>query len=1013
MALNSLIRKIDLKANCDLSSYRMDVHNYEGFAETNSLFFNKRLHSWFTRGSSSDEGVAGLKFVAEGYYFKVYRGTVTASNYIGMVSRYYTKLEDWDGNVTNPVIVKNPFLAGGEAKYFQPGAGALKDRTIGEVSDHYVRKLSNGYYTDTHYYPGGWQTVLYDNNGESVYNFLSQFKDGFPYYASQDETFFIDISQEWTYPEEESSSRPTCKVRGTVALRLNANDILFVSANGKEARIYNINTGRTRYDALTVAVDLTRYATYSGESDIQRSYTLTSRNKDELARLKSEVEIFLERSMYGADRTIKGLFSVGIQVFNGSVFIRGSVKGEVFGEWNNLLSDTGRIQTKRNSEITKDTSALLGNENPLLYLTENGRELKTGAEKITLTIEQEPTPGYEQSIFLYKEEFSTTVTNYSFLVEAHNYSVKAGDFAINYVNNVPESIGYKYHKLMYLEGKEENGVAVEIKQVETNTIYFQKGSQYYKIRRAYANDWQEMCVNVGNIYLVFLTEGYLNALYIPGVRWFCSCDDWNNRIIWRVQNENILYTLQNSRIGQHWQNANYPETVSAQYGSIPTRCVAAGLNVSPYASSATWDGESYVYDENGQVVDTYGWSYGHSLDGYYYPVSYSVDVGSMTPCFWDDYTAPPESGINYTVFMANMAGGSLGALTKVGYMNYGGFVADTGAEAFVDPQPTYYQDNPPLLGTTYTVFTSTSIVNIDSVSYYLMQNVNMSNIVLLYQTNDIASISESDKQFVINGSVYTYRHQAQRIVDSNNRWVCDTHLFHYIGFSSHYAYFYCDFDKALYAFNGDNTMTRLATIEKYTLRYSTDGANSQVDALNIPSIDLVVLNLGVAAGVIYGDQVAIIQTGNITSWSIDNNRGFIKINGVYYSLIYENVAANYSGIVNTLPVNIETEFYGDSEGETNVINDCVYLTLANIANQNSGKLKIKAVVLQNGKTKETEEKEFFLKPEDFDNNMTLIKYQPAMQEAKGFKLKISSDFEIAELKIGTSQGALNQTTKRI
>ena len=997
MALNSLIRKIDLKANCDLSSYRMDVHNYEGFAETNSLFFNKRLHSWFTRGSSSDEGVADLRFVAEGDYFKVYRGTVTPSNYIGQVSRYYTKLEDWDGNVTSPTIVENPFPAENHPRFYKKGV-ALKDGYLGTALDTYIRQLPGGYYTVCKYNNGLWTTSLYAPDG-SLITAIDNSSRLEPYFATASKTFTCDFYEDLGTNQH---------LQGKATLTLYAGDVLFINDVSTAAYIINVYSGSTASDRLWIKAEgnLIFPTSTGGLINLHAEAEKRSVDRFQMSFLAVQADFPQAYGSMGAYLA----YYVHVQVLNGNIYFKGSfithsvnLGGQsVYHSYSVTFENDTKIQSK-----DYDFQAYGQAERKVL-----SKNAENGNEDVQLSLYDTKTisisgPHYNEIAIVKK------ITNYSFLVEAHNYSVKAGDFAINYVNNVPESIGYKYHKLMYLEGKEENGVAVEIKQVETNTIYFQKGSQYYKIRRAYANDWQEMCVNVGNIYLVFLTEGYLNALYIPGVRWFCSCDDWNNRIIWRAQNENILYTLQNSRIGQHWQNANYPETVSAQYGSIPTRCVAAGLNVSPYASSATWDGESYVYDENGQVVDTYGWSYGHSLDGYYYPVSYSVDVGSMTPCFWDDYTAPPESGINYTVFMANMAGGSLGALTKVGYMNYGGFVADTGAEAFVDPQPTYYQDNPPLLGTTYTVFTSTSIVNIDSVSYYLLQNVNMSNIVLLYQTNDIASISESDKQFVINGSVYTYRHQAQRIVDSNNRWVCDTHLFHYIGFSSHYAYFYCDFDKALYAFNGDNTMTRLATIEKYTLRYSTDGANSQVDALNIPSIDLVVLNLGVAAGVIYGDQVAIIQTGNITSWSIDNNRGFIKINGVYYSLIYENVAANYSGIVNTLPVNIETEFYGDSEGETNVINDCVYLTLANIANQNSGKLKIKAVVLQNGKTKETEEKEFFLKPEDFDNNMTLIKYQPAMQEAKGFKLKISSDFEIAELKIGTSQGALNQTTKRI
>ena len=79
-----------------------------------------------------------------------------------------------------------------------------------------------------------------------------------------------------------------------------------------------------------------------------------------------------------------------------------------------------------------------------------------------------------------------------------------------------------------------------------------------------------------------------------------------------------------------------------------------------------------------------------------------------------------------------------------------------------------------------------------------------------------------------------------------------------------------------------------------------------------------------------------------------------------------------------------------------------------------GSVKIKAEGLCNNKIVEAEEKVINLKTEDFNNLAEcLIKYQPKLQECKGFKLFIESDFEIASLKIGTSQGAMNQTTKRI
>jgi hypothetical protein len=208
-------------------------------------------------------------------------------------------------------------------------------------------------------------------------------------------------------------------------------------------------------------------------------------------------------------------------------------------------------------------------------------------------------------------------------------------------------------------------------------------------------------------------------------------------------------------------------------------------------------------------------------------------------------------------------------------------------------------------------------------------------------------------------------------------------------------------------------MTRLTTIERYNIKYTASGNASQLDTLNFPSIDLVLFNLYTAVGIIYGDQFAIIKTGNIESWSIDEARGLIVINGTCYSLILENIQAGYGGTVERLPIEIETEFYGDSQNEDNIINDTVYITVDNLNNAVSGSVEIQASLLQNGKILKTEPKKISLKTEDFEGNMALVKFQPEMQEAKGFRLKIKSDYEISELKIGTSQGAINQTTNRI
>ena len=88
MALNSMIRKIPLLGNCDLTNFHSDIHDYEGFETDNSLFLNKRKVNWWTRQADNSE-FSGLHALINGDYFDIYRGTTK----LGHISRNYYKLE--------------------------------------------------------------------------------------------------------------------------------------------------------------------------------------------------------------------------------------------------------------------------------------------------------------------------------------------------------------------------------------------------------------------------------------------------------------------------------------------------------------------------------------------------------------------------------------------------------------------------------------------------------------------------------------------------------------------------------------------------------------------------------------------------------------------------------------------------------------------------------------------------------------------------------------------------------
>lgn len=981
MSKNSQVRKIDLRANVDLANYRMDVHDYEGFCGCNSLFLNKRIQNWYTRSRGSSDVTGDLRIEANGDMFELWRGNTK----LGQVDRNYYKLESYEGDTTRQAEVKNPFPQGKD-KYIARKNSSEKIFEINETEKN-ITSLYNGWYVV--FEETDFATVkcyIYNQNDNLIKNFslsgdLWEKTSAQAYYSPSAQTLFKEI-------HISGSMGPANTLK--LSLTLNIGDILITSKN--EACIYNVFSGETRYNALN-------FKLYHGD-DV--SVDLTSSDSNTLKFLEKE----------GIDSS-----SANLWVYNNNIYVQFLYKYTGHSIYTYIINlSTNEVLRSRDRDYVNSD-----NVGSLLYVGSDSYGIRQYKLVYKIIKKNEPSTVY----YNYEILQAPPVDALIFYTEVHNFSklidIGSHDFTINFVNNVARDISHNYKKLVNIEGNEDaNGVLTDIIDYgyeEGQSYYiwliFKKGNVYYKLSLAYAESWEEVVTKVGSDYLIFNTTTYNNAYYIPGNKWFCSCDDWNNRLTWRVKDSTNFEGLVNSRLNQNWQTKNYPVSVSDQLASVISRYAVTGLNMAAYPSSATWDGSSVVYDSSGNPVYTGDWAQGHSLNGYYYPLTWEINTAGMTSFYYDsDYTAP--AGVAYDVFMADTSGGTLGALHKVGYADSTGFHSDPDSGTqFIDPSEGNYQFNCPLLDTTYLIFTTQAIAIIDNMSYILMNNVNMGNFVLLYREQDVATLTSDDRQFVINGSVYTYRAEAQRILDSNNRWVCDTHLFHYVGYSSRCAYFYCDFDKGLYAFSGDNTMNRLATVEKYNIRYSVGGDSAMLDTLNFPSLDLVLINLFTAVGVIYGDQFAVIDTGNITNWSIDDRRGLILINGVYYSLILANIQAGYTGEIGRLPIKIDTEYYGDPNNEDNTITDTVYLMIDNLNGVLNGNVKLRADVLQNNKVVKTEEKIFNLKSSDFNENIAQIKYQPKVQEGRGMKLYIESDYEISEMKFAAAPGAVNQTTKRI
>lgn len=980
MALNSMIRKIPLLGNCDLTNFKTEIHDYEGFEQDNSIFLNKRKVNWWKRNVSGGEIGGGLRGVVNGNYFDVYKD----NDFIGKISRQYYKLDSglsadaWRSETLQKV--QNPFPADGNEVI------SIKGKVLEGYNKKYttIEKCGNYYFVAKFNDNGDREITVYDSN-MNLYDTIT----GFGLVSSEYVDFFYrENGYSFSY-----TFRDTTWDHPTLSFTLPAGFVyIYFYATSNHSRtsgfIYDIANKRLykNYERHFLTCSWVDYsdtnsgASGSGETSI--SYGKQGIKYDFFV-LNNNLYIALYNYFTGYDTREEKLW-LNSGIVHSRSYSDSGIKSNGF---NLTRIDTGSSYLQRR----------------LLKNNTQGR---------------------------FQQEFQTPYRQY--VREIYNYSKKFGPWTVNFTNNEADNIAHNYKKLYEIEGEEDSDHYVNAIDGYNDTyIYFHYGSDYFRISIQTADNFADVVKSLNNVYYIFNTVSYLNAYYSSGNDWFCSCDDWNDRAQWYTDNDDIKNVQLTSRLNNNWQTKTDVVSVSDQIA--PNLTIVAvrpdTTTMHAYDSSATWNGFETVYGSSGNVVDTSSWEYGHSLAGYYYALTYIILPNSITPFYVDEnYTCPVyldqnliERKQEYTVFFpinVPFASGDVD-LSKQGDLSVDGFDVDpdTGYIFAVPEDNSQYQRIPALLDTQYLVYLNSIVVIRKDGNYLGMWDARLANYVLIFlNESESEPIKKGDSVFVINGIQYTYFAESSRIVDYNGNFVCNADLLQYVGFSTKCAYFYCEFDRAIYVFEGDNSVRKLVPMERYKPSLSVYEDVEAIDTLNIPSIDIVIVNLDTAVLILYGEQYVILETGTVNFWSIDEQRGTFIINGIMYSLnksalAFGNVEANE---ISPIPIAIETQLFGDPENETNMINDCLYLTVDNLQNVANGTVKIKAVGLCNGKIVKADEKEIKLKNEDFNElSQLLIKFQPKIQEAKGLKFYIESDFEIAEMKVGTSAGAMNQTTKRI
>ena len=975
MANDSLIRKIDLHGNVDLTNFHADIHDYEGFEKDNSLFLNKRKVNWWKRNSGNSE-IGSLSFELEGDYFLIYKN----NSYIGKIKREYYKLETVESTTYQEDTlskIQNPYPENSNtAVIFKDGETEIK----GEPFSTVVRKCGDYIFvwdsTDVNY------VKVYDSEGELYDSIYVSTKGGEGYITYVD---FFYTSGGWSFSHTFDSSY----LSPTVSLTIPAGCVYITAYSGANHNGYCYDIANK-----TTSNPVTRPT--GGWSYVENSY--------------SEYD-------YGARGWVYKSIDYGNQYcYCDFLVVNGVIYNYIYNWFSGYSTSEFKVY-KQGGEIYSSTSTWQ-NKSPQIRISDKDTDSYPCTANLIVYSD------YYDSV-VYTEQITSTHTYQIF-----NYSKKFGKWAVNFENNKAINIAHNYKKLFEIEGNEDsNHYLTDIDGYNDTYIYFHYGSTYYRISIAETENIWDITTNLNNIYFLFNTTSYLNAFYNAGNDWFCSCDDWNDRVLYSSKSDFTSLEQTTSRLNNQWQNYSDIVSVSQETAAIIRLLPKIANEVEVYSSSETWDGSSVVYTNNGDVVDTTTWSRGDSLSGFYYATSYKTDPTDIEIAFVDsNYTCPQyedEQGEtqeqNYTIFFpVVVATTSTQSLVQQSTLNYSGFTVDLDEGVIYSiPDDEYsYQLTPCLLDTTYLVY-STSVYILNKVGGYIALTSaalgGMWTLIYLSKT-EVDPLQEGDSVFVINGVEYTYRNESNRILDYNGSVVCTTYMLKYLGYSTKYAYFYSEFDRAVYLFSGDNSVSKLVPLEQYSPRLTVYEGVGKVDTLNISSLDVLFVNLTTACLVLFDNQYIILDTGVINYWTIDEDLGVLNVNGILYSIVKDNLSENNvnNNEITALPIEITTQFYGDPDNEKNIINDCVYLTVDNLQNVSFGEVKIQAIGLQNQKIVKAEEKILNLKLEDFnDLSQCLIKYQPKIQECKGFKLKITSDFEIAELKIGTSQGAMNQTTKRI
>lgn len=312
---------------------------------------------------------------------------------------------------------------------------------------------------------------------------------------------------------------------------------------------------------------------------------------------------------------------------------------------------------------------------------------------------------------------------------------------------------------------------------------------------------------------------------------------------------------------------------------------------------------------------------------------------------------------------------------------------------------------PVLDSSMYNSSMNTYFTRVGTKAFQFLTNGDTKEPIFLYGLLTLTSI---ENIFCIQGSFYGYDENYLYYVTYSDQTIqsfdiiCPINGMEFIGNNLYSAYFYSKTNRSIYTFVGDNTLNLLYECNRINNIYNVFYLTSTQDIF-------ICSNDGVFKLSTNNTLIRIVEDIVQKIGKYENKFYFVRNGNVeVYSLNYEE---EYTKV----PVELETEYFGNSDFVSSIF-DTVYVRLArNIEDSNKvGTISFESNVLTQI-NKKADKKTFKIDVSEWDNDTstTLIRYQPKFQEGIGFSLGIKSDFPISAIYINSTPVAITNSKNNI